>query len=68
MSRRREPLRLAVDWQACGARGLCPEPLPEAVGLGEWGYPIVAEVPAFAAGAAREAVRSCPRAALRLEG
>jgi ferredoxin len=62
------PLRLQVDWQACEARGLCAELLPEAVTLDEWGYPLVDEVPRRAAGAAREAVRACPKVALRLEG
>jgi ferredoxin len=66
--RARTPLRLEVDWQACDARGLCAELLPEAVTLDEWGYPVVEEVPRRAAGAAREAVRSCPKLALRLEG
>ncbi len=61
-------LRLEVDWQACGARGLCAELVPEAVTLDEWGYPLVEEVPRWAAGAAREAVRACPKLALRLEG
>ncbi len=63
----RPPLRLAVDWQACDARGLCAELLPEAVLLDEWGYPVLTgEVPGRAAGAVREAVRSCPKSALRL--
>ena len=55
MRRDRGPLRLEVDWQACDARGLCAELLPEAVSL-----------PRRAAGPAREAVRSCPTTALRL--
>ena len=67
MRRRQRPLRLEVDWQACDARGLCAELLPEAVALDEWGYPVVTgEVPPAAVGDAREAVRSCPRLALRL--
>ena len=60
-------LRLHVDWQACEARGLCAELLPEAVSLDEWGYPVIDEVPRHAAGAAREAVRACPKLALRLD-
>ena len=68
MRRDRGPLRLEVDWQACDARGLCAELLPEAVALDDWGYPLVGEVPRRAAGAAREAVRSCPTAALNLRG
>ena len=65
---RRPPLRLEVDWQACEARGLCAELLPEAVTLDEWGYPVVSEVPREAVGAAREAVRACPKLALSLRG
>ena len=68
MRRTRSPLRLEVDWQACDARGLCAELLPEAVSLDEWGYPLVDEVPGEAVGAAREAVRACPKLALRLQG
>lgn len=68
MRRLVDPLRLAVDWQACDARGLCAELLPEAVTLDEWGYPVVTDVPRRAGGAAREAVRSCPKLALHLEG
>ena len=64
----RPPLRLAVDWQACAGRGLCAELLPEAVSLDDWGYPVIAgEVPRSLKGAARDAVRSCPKLALRLE-
>ena len=68
MRRFSAPLRLEVDWQACDARGLCAELLPEAVTRDAWGYPLVDEVPRWAAGAAREAVRACPKLALRLEG
>jgi ferredoxin len=31
--------RLAVDWPACKAHGVCAELLPEIVQLDEWGYP-----------------------------
>ena len=58
--------RLRVDWPACRARGLCHELLPEAVGLDEWGYPVVGEVGEELLREAREAVRSCPTLALRL--
>ena len=68
MRRTRSPLRLQVDWQACEARGLCAELVPEAVALDEWGYPLLEEVPVAAVGAAREAVRACPKLALRLQG
>ena len=63
------PQRLEVDWQACDACGLCAELLPETVALDEWGYPVaLGEVPPEAVSAAREAVRACPRLALRLAG
>ncbi|MGA8248265.1 MAG: ferredoxin [Nocardioides sp.] len=58
---------LRVDWPACQARGVCHELLPEVVDLDEWGYPIVrGEVTAELTGLAREAVRMCPRLALRI--
>jgi ferredoxin len=58
---------LRVDWPACKARGLCAELLPEVVTLDEWGYPIVdSEVDDALLGHARDAVRMCPRLALRL--
>jgi len=59
--------RLLVDMTACRARGLCAEVLPELVALDDWGYPIIAgRVPPGLEGQAREAVRLCPRLALRL--
>lgn len=59
--------RLRVDWPACEARGLCYELLPEVIHLDEWGYPIVRrEIPPEYLDAARMAVRSCPKLALRL--
>jgi len=62
-----ESRSLKVDWPACQARGLCAELLPEVVELDEWGYPIVRDrVAPELLGAAREAVRMCPRLALRL--
>jgi ferredoxin len=58
---------LRVDWPACKARGLCAELLPELVSLDEWGYPVVqSDVSDELVGAARDAVRMCPRLALRL--
>jgi ferredoxin len=46
---------------------VCNELLPEVVDLDEWGYPIVGgEVTAELLGLAREAVRMCPRLALRI--
>lgn len=59
--------RLVVDWQACRARGVCSELLPERISLDEWGYPLIE--PQIEPGlwpAAREAVAGCPRMALRL--
>jgi ferredoxin len=60
--------RLAVDWPACKAHGLCAELLPEIVRLDEWGYPVIepGPVPAPLARHARRAVSSCPTLALRL--
>lgn len=59
--------QLRVDWPACRARGLCHELLPEAIGLDEWGYPVVgSEIDEGLVRAAREAVRACPALALRL--
>ncbi len=60
--------RLAVDWQACKAHGVCAELLPEIVQLDEWGYPVIAPgpVPATLRGFAQQAVKSCPTLALRL--
>jgi ferredoxin len=58
---------LRVDWPECKARGLCAELLPEVVTLDEWGYPVIdGPVTEELLGLAREAVRMCPRLALRL--
>lgn len=60
---------LRVDWPACRARGLCFEVLPELIELDDWGYPVVTGPVTDALLAdAREAVRVCPRLALRLVG
>jgi ferredoxin len=59
--------RLRVDWPVCQARGLCFEMLPETIELDDWGYPVITgDVPPELLGAARAAVRACPRMALRL--
>ena len=59
--------QLRVDWPACRARGLCHEVLPDLVDLDEWGYPLVrGPVTDDLLADAREAVRVCPRLALRL--
>jgi ferredoxin len=61
-------MKLRVDMIACDGRGLCAEVLPELIAADDWGFPIIAgEVPADLAVQAREAVRICPRLALRLE-
>jgi ferredoxin len=61
--------RLRVDPIACDGRGLCAEVLPELIRMDDWGFPIIAEgpVPARLRAAAGQAVRVCPRIALRLE-
>lgn len=65
-------MRLHIDWTACEGRGLCHELLPETLDADPWGYPVTRdrssepEVPAELVGYAREAVRLCPRLALRL--
>ena len=61
--------RLAVDMIACEGRGICAEVLPELVALDDWGFPMIAPgpVPEYLQGQAGEAVRLCPRLALRLE-
>jgi ferredoxin len=60
--------RLAIDWPACKAHGVCAELLPEIVQLDEWGYPVVAPgpVPPELRRHAQRAVSSCPTLALRL--
>src|SRR5689334_23711322 len=59
--------RLRVDPIACDGRGSCAEILPEMITLDDWGYPIIraVDVPAGLAAEASEAVRLCPRLALR---
>jgi ferredoxin len=61
--------RLRVDPIACDGRGLCAEVIPELIWLDDWGFPIIADdiVPARLCPAAAEAVRMCPKLALRLE-
>ncbi len=63
----RDARALRVDWPSCRARGLCHEVLPEVISLDPWGYPLVTgQVTPELVEAAREAVRTCPRLALRL--
>ena len=61
--------RLRVNPIACDARGLCAEVLPEMISLDDWGFPVIrdAEVPPGLLDEAAEAVRLCPRLALRLD-
>jgi ferredoxin len=60
---------LRVDPIACDGRGLCAEVLPELIRMDDWGFPIIANgvVPAGLRPAAAEAVRICPKLALKLE-
>ncbi len=65
----RTSVRLGVDRIACDGRGLCAEMLPELVELDDWGYPILRQgpVPDSLRDLAEDAVRICPKLALRLE-
>lgn len=58
--------RLRVDPVACDGIGMCAR-LSTAVGLDEWGYPIVGGLLPDQVAAARRAVRACPRRALWIE-
>jgi ferredoxin len=61
-------MKLRIDMTACEARGFCAELLPELISLDDWGFPIISsKVPVDLEDYAREAVRLCPRLALRLE-
>lgn len=67
-SSRRTEWTLRVDWPICKARGFCHELVPDRIDLDEWGYPIVkGTVTRAQVAAAREAVRTCPTLALRLQ-
>lgn len=69
--------QLRVDMVACDGIGQCALVAPELVGLDRWGYPVLRDRDgagaaaggddARDAGAARRAVRACPRRALWLE-
>jgi ferredoxin len=61
--------RLRVDPIACEGRGLCAEILPELITLDDWGFPIIrdGDMPDSLIAEAREAVRICPKLALRIE-
>ena len=62
-------LVMRVNPILCDGHGLCAELLPEAIGLDEWGYPILEQgpLPRSLEPHARRAVAACPVLALRLE-
>lgn len=61
--------RLLVDPIACDGRGLCAEVLAELITLDDWGFPMISDVDLTGRlqREAREAIRLCPKLALRLE-
>ena len=61
-------MRLVVDPVACDGRGFCAEILPELISLDDWGFPMLpeGEIDHSLSADAGEAVRICPRLALRL--
>ena len=61
--------KLQVNPIACDGRGVCAEILPELISLDDWGFPIIrgGDVPPGLVGEAGEAVRLCPKLALRLD-
>jgi ferredoxin len=61
--------RLLVDPIACDGRGLCAEVLAELITLDDWGFPKISDVDLTGRlqREAREAIRLCPKLALRLE-
>jgi ferredoxin len=61
-------MRITVDPAACDGFGYCVELLPEVLAFDEWGFPVVVDehVSEGLLRAARQAVRLCPRRALRL--
>jgi ferredoxin len=61
--------KLQVNPIACDGRGVCAEILPELISLDDWGFPIIrgGDVPPGLVCEAREAVRLCPKLALRLD-
>jgi len=60
--------RLTVNPIACDGRALCAEVAPELITLDDWGFPIIwrHDIPAGLLADAQEAVRICPKLALRL--
>jgi ferredoxin len=62
-------LALRVDPIACDGRAVCAEVLPELISLDDWGFPIIraGAVPDHLREEAEEAIRICPKLALRLD-
>ena len=62
-------LTLRADPIACDGRGVCAEVLPDLISLDDWGFPIIraGAVPGHLQSEAREAIRICPKLALRLD-
>jgi ferredoxin len=64
--------RLHIDWTRCDGRGLCAELLLDQLARDDWGYPLSRDrsrepdIPAQSRRFAKEAVKRCPRLALRL--
>jgi ferredoxin len=64
--------RLHIDWTRCDGRGLCTELLPDVLGRDDWGFPLSRnrsrepEIPDEMLKYAKEAVKRCPRLALKL--
>jgi ferredoxin len=60
---------LQIDWTRCQGHGLCAQVLSDAIGLDEWGYPLIGRT-RFADDDlidARRVVAVCPALALRLD-
>lgn len=59
-------MRLALDPVACDGLGMCAHQAPDIIALDPWGYPLIdgAELDPETAGAARRAIRACPKKAL----
>ncbi len=63
------PKTLRLDPIACDGHGICAELVPEWIRLDDWGYPIInpGVIPPGLERHARQAVKECPKLALRLE-
>ncbi|CCQ13823.1 Oxidoreductase [Rhodococcus sp. AW25M09] len=64
---------LHIDWTRCDGRGVCTELLPDTLTRDEWGYPLARRagndlvIDGHDARRAHDAVRLCPRMALRIK-